>query len=44
MHLMSSFGLCYRLPDFGAAIGALIDEVDLRHAPMRFDVPDIHGE
>src|SRR3954468_16273564 len=30
------------LPDLGAAIRALIDEVDLRHAPMGFDFPDIH--
>ena len=29
---------------FGAAIRALIDEVDLRHAPMGFDLPDIHGK
>jgi hypothetical protein len=32
------------MPDFGAAVGALIDEVDLGHAPMRFDVPDVHGK
>ena len=41
---MLSLGLRYRLPDFGAAVGALIDEVDLGHAPMGFDLPDVHGE
>ena len=43
-HLMSSFRLGNGLPDFGAAVGALIDEVDFRHAPMRLDVSDIHGQ
>jgi hypothetical protein len=42
--LMPSFRLCYRLPDFRTAIGALIDEVDLRHAPMRLDVSNVHRE
>src|SRR6266851_8081205 len=42
--LMPSFRLRYRLPDFCTAIGALIDEVDLRHAPMRLDVSDVHRE
>jgi hypothetical protein len=32
------------LPDFGAAIGALVDKVDLRHAPMGLDVSDVHRE
>src|SRR3954469_2256333 len=32
------------LPDFGAAVGALIDKVDLRHAPMGLDLPDKHGK
>ena len=41
---MLSYRLRYRLPDFGAAVGALIDEVDLRHAPMGFDVSDEHGQ
>jgi hypothetical protein len=41
---MPAFGLCDRLPDFAAAVGALIDEVDLRHAPMGFDVSDEHGQ
>ena len=40
--LMPPFGLGHGLPDFGAAVGALIDEVDLRHAPMRLDVAHIH--
>jgi hypothetical protein len=34
----------YRLPNFGAAVGALIDEVDPGHAPMGLDFPDVHGE
>jgi len=42
--LMSSLRLCYRLPDFRTAIGALIDEVDLRHAPMRLDISNVHRE
>src|SRR2546430_15603620 len=28
--------------DFGTTVGAFIGEVDLRHAPMRFDVPHMH--
>jgi hypothetical protein len=35
---------CYGLPDFGAAIGAFIDKVDFRHAPVRLDVPHIHRQ
>jgi hypothetical protein len=31
-----------RVPDLRAAVGALIDEVDLRHAPMRCNVLDVH--
>ena len=30
------------LPDFRAAVGAFIGEVDLRHAPVRFDFADKH--
>ncbi len=41
---MLSLWLRYRLPDFGAAVGALIDEVDLGHAPMGLDLPDVHRE
>src|SRR5258705_6437507 len=41
---MLSLRLRYRLPDFGAAVGALIDEVDLGHAPMGLDLPDVHRE
>ena len=41
---MLSFWLCYSLPDLGAAVGALIDEVDLRHAPMGLDVSHVHRE
>ena len=31
-----------RLPNFGAAVGAFIGEIDLRHAPVRLDVPYKH--
>jgi hypothetical protein len=41
---MLSLRLRYRLADFGAAVGALIDEVDPGHAPMGFDLPDVHRE
>src|ERR1700688_53109 len=34
--------LGHRLPDFRAAVGAFIGEVDLRHAPVRFHVLDVH--
>src|SRR4051812_6092338 len=40
--LMRPLRLDHRLPDFSAAIKTLIDEVDLRHAPMRLDVSHIH--
>jgi hypothetical protein len=40
--LMRPFRLDDSLSDFSAAIEALIDEVDLGHAPVRFDVPHIH--
>jgi hypothetical protein len=36
------FRLGHGLPDFGAAVGTLENEVDFRHAPMRLDVPDKH--
>jgi hypothetical protein len=39
---MLSHRLCHGLPDFGATVGAFVDEVDPGHAPMGFDVPDIH--
>src|SRR5450631_3636854 len=42
--LMPRLRSCYGLPHFGAAIGALIDKVDFRHAPVRLDVPHIHGQ
>ncbi len=35
--------LSYGMPDFGAAIGTFIDEVDFGHAPVRLDIPHIHG-
>jgi hypothetical protein len=41
---MLSYRLRYRLPDFGAAVGALIDEVDLGHAPMGLNVSDKHRQ
>src|SRR5712664_4073821 len=41
---MSAFWLGYGLPDFAAAVGALIDEVDLGHAPMGLDVSDEHWQ
>src|SRR6266849_2777969 len=36
--------LPHGVPDLGAAVGAFINEVDLRHAPMRLDVPNKHGQ
>jgi hypothetical protein len=36
-------GLAHGVPHFRAAIRALEDEVDLGHAPVRLDVPHIHG-
>jgi hypothetical protein len=41
---MSAFWLGDSLPDFAAAVGALIDEVDLCHAPMGLDVSDEHRQ
>jgi hypothetical protein len=41
---MSSFWLGHGLSDFGAAIGALINEVDLRHTPMGLNVSNVHRE
>src|SRR5260370_19551066 len=40
--LVPQLRLGHGLPDFRAAVGAFIGEVDLRHAPMRFDVLDVH--
>jgi hypothetical protein len=40
--LVPSLRLANGLPDLGAAVRALIDEVDCRHAPMRLDLPDVH--
>ena len=40
--LMPRLRLHDRLPDFGAAVGAFVGEVDLRHAPVRLDVAHIH--
>src|SRR3954454_928844 len=40
--LVRLFRLHDGLPRFSAAVEALIDEVDLRHAPVRLDIPHIH--
>jgi hypothetical protein len=40
--LMPQLRLHDGLSNFGAAVGAFIGEVDLRHAPMRLDVAHIH--
>src|SRR5260370_19885731 len=40
--LVPQHRLGHCLSDFHAAVGAFIGEVDLRHAPMRFDVLDVH--
>jgi hypothetical protein len=41
---VSVFRLAYSQSDFAAAVGALIDELDLRHAPMRLDVSHMHRQ
>src|SRR5882724_535194 len=41
---MLAFWPGYSLPDFAAAVGALIDEVDLCHAPMGLDLSDEHRQ
>src|SRR6478752_2620969 len=40
--LVLQLRLDHRLSDLRTAVGAFIGEVDLRHAPMRFDIPHIH--
>src|SRR6478735_3875700 len=40
--LVLQLRLDHRLSDLRTAVGAFIGEVDLRHAPMRCDVPDVH--
>jgi hypothetical protein len=42
MSLVLQLRLCDGLPNFGATAGAFKGEVDLRHAPMGFDVPQNH--
>ena len=42
--LMPKLWLHDGLANFGATVGALIGEVDPRHAPMRLDVAHIHFE
>src|ERR1700682_6742040 len=39
--LVPQLRLGHRLPDFGAAVGAFVGKVDLRHAPVRFNVLDV---
>jgi hypothetical protein len=40
---MFSFGLDHGPGDAGAAVGALENEVDPLHAPMRLNIADVHG-
>jgi hypothetical protein len=42
--LMPSFRLGDGVPDLGTAVGAFIDEIDLRQPPMGFDVSNVHGQ
>jgi hypothetical protein len=44
LELMPLLGLGDRVPDLGAAVGALIDEVDLRQTPMGLDLSHIHRQ
>ena len=39
---MPHFRLHHGPANLGAAVGAFISEIDLRHAPMRLDVAHIH--
>jgi hypothetical protein len=42
--LVSMFGFCHCLSNFRTAVGALVDEVDCRHAPMRFNISNVHRQ
>jgi hypothetical protein len=42
--LVSSFRSRQCLLDFSAAVRALVDEVDFRHAPVGLDVSYVHGK
>src|SRR4051812_26588133 len=42
--LVRRLRLDHRLPDLHPAVGAFIGEVDLRQAPVRFDILHIHGK
>src|SRR5262245_42285174 len=42
--LMPHFRLYDGSANFSAAVRAFIGEVDFRHAPMRLDVAQIHGQ
>src|SRR5882757_232031 len=39
--LMRPLRLCQGLPDLGAAVCTLVDEIEPGHAPERLNVPDI---
>src|SRR5947209_8260256 len=39
---MPSLRRCNGLPDFSAAVRALIDKIDSGHIPVGLDLPDIH--
>jgi len=39
-----SFGLCDSLFNFSAAVRAFVGEVDLRHAPMGFNISNVHRQ
>ena len=41
---MQQFRLGHRLLDLRATVGAFKGEVDLRHAPMRCDILDVHRQ
>ena len=43
-NLVQQLRLGHRLPDLRAAVGAFKGEVDLRHAPMRCDILDVHRQ
>ena len=38
------FGLCDSLFNFSAAVRAFVGEVDLRHAPMGFNISNVHSQ
>jgi hypothetical protein len=42
--LVSPVWFGHSFPDFGAALRALVDEINLRHAPMGFNIANVHSE